>query len=76
MSEIVKNLPEVGHALTSQIKPASMSVNCSEIIKCKEFSIYNSLSRVTAYILCFITNVKSKILKQRPDTREVYKEQT
>ena len=76
MSEIMKNPPEVVHVLTSQLNPASLSVNLSEIIKCEEFSTYNSFLRVTAYVLRFITNVKSKILKQRPETREVYKEQT
>ena len=77
MSEIVKNPPEVVHTLTTpQVEPASLSVNLSEIIKCEEFSTYMSLLRVTAYVLRFIRNVKSKILKQRPYTREVYKEQT
>ena len=58
--ELVKHPPELTHVLVASERNLA-PINLSEIIKCEEFGTRDFLLRVTAYVLCFINNVKRKV---------------
>jgi hypothetical protein len=67
-SEVLKTTPRVYHSLstTSTMKQEHSRVQLDELIDCNKFSNLNKLLRVTAYVLRFLRNLKSRVSARKP----------